>query len=576
MSLTGALHIGRSALIASQIGVQVTGNNIANVSTPGYSRGVARLTGIAGQGDGRLSVGRGVQVSDVQRQIDMALQGRIWAGVSSEAASGQVFSTLSQLETILGELGENDLSSEMSAFFSSWSEAANGRRSPALVIQQGVRLADFVRSRRDDLSRLRSQSDRQLGAAVERADQLLTQVADLNRRIADAEVGGVVAGALRDQRDQLVTELAQFADVSTIERGGQLDVLIGSAPVVLGATSRGLMIRRETVGDETRVLVASRADGQVLDVREGQIGALLSGRDRAIDRTIADLDRLAASLIFEVNRLHSTGANASRLSSASGTLGIPSADRTRAINDPANTAFASLPFRAVNGGFTVDVRDKATGAVTTVRIEVDLDGLNNAQQPGTGDDTTPEQIRAALDAIPGLSATFAPDGSLRVDADSGLDFSFRDDSSGVLAVLGVNAYFTGTSASDMGVRGELKADPGLLMLGRFDGTALIENGTALAIVGLQDRRLASLNDRTIKGAWNDAAQLVGSEAAGARSAALAATVVRESLDAQRAAVSGVNLDEEAINLLSFQRQYQGAARLISTADEMFQTLIGLV
>lgn len=576
MSLTGTLHIGRSALVASQIGVQVTGNNIANVSTPGYSRHVARLSALAGQGDGRLYVGRGVQVSDVQRQVDMALQGRIWAGVSSEAASGQVFSTLSQLETILGELGENDLSSELGAFFSSWSEAANGRRSPALVIQQGVRLADFVKGRRDELTRLRSQSDRQLGAAVERADQLLTQVADLNRRISDAEVGGVVAGALRDQRDQLITELAQYADVSTIERGGQLDVLIGSTPVVLGATSRGLMVRRETVGSEVRVQVASRTDGQVLDVREGQLGALLSGRDQAIDRTIADLDRLAANLIFEVNRIHSTGANASRLTSASGTLAIPAGDRARAINDPGNAAFASLPFRAVNGGFAVDVRDKNTGAITTVRIEVDLDGLTNAHLPGTGDDTTPEQIRAALDAIPGLTATFSADGRLQVNADSGLDFSFRDDSSGVLAVLGVNAYFTGTSAGDIGVRDGLKTDPGLLMLGRFDGTTLVENGTSLAIVALQDKRLAGLNDRTLGAMWNDTAQLVGSETAGARSATIAATVVRESLDAQRAAVSGVNLDEEAINLLSFQRQYQGAARLISTADQMFQTLISLV
>ncbi len=576
MSLTGALHIGRSALVASQIGVQVTGNNIANVATPGYSRHVVRLTGIAGQSDGRLYVGRGVQVSDVQRQVDMALQGRIWAGVSSEASSGQVHATLSQLETILGELGENDLSSELSAFFGSWSEAANGRRSPALVVQQGVRLADFVRGRREELSRLRSQSDRQLGAAAEQADRLLEQIAELNRRIADAEVGGVVAGALRDQRDQMITELARFADVSTVERGGQIDVLIGSTPVVLGATSRGLTVRRETVDGGSIIRLATRVDGQTIDVREGQLGALLSGRDGAIDRTIADLDRLAANLIFEVNRIHSTGANASRLTSASGTLSIPAADRARALNDPANATFASLPFRAVNGGFTVDVRDKNTGAITSVRIEVDLDGINNSGQAGTGDDTTPEQIRAALDGVPGLSASFGPDGRLRVTADAGLDFSFRDDSSGVLAVLGVNAYFTGKDAGDIGVRDDLKTEPGLLMLGRFDGTTLIENAAALAVVELQDRRLAALNDRTLKGMWNDTVQRVGSETAAARSSAFAAAIVRESLDAQRAAVSGVNLDEEAINLMSFQRQYQGAARLISVTDQMFQTLISLV
>jgi flagellar hook-associated protein 1 FlgK len=576
VSLTAAFQIGRSALVASQIGVQVTGNNIANVGTPGFSRQIANLNPLAGQAQGRLYLGRGVQVSDIQRQIDTALQGRLWSGVSAEASAGQTFQTLSQLEATLGELSGNDLSSELSAFFTGWSEAANGRRAPGLVVQQGARLADFIRARRDDMDKLRQQTDRQLGAAVERADRLLAEIAELNRRIADAEVGGSTASPLRDQRDNAITELSQYVDVTTVQRGGQIDVLVGSTPVVLGGDSRGLEVRRETVDGLVQIRVAARADGQELDIRAGQVGALLSGRDRTIDRTIADLDRAASQLIFEVNKLHSVGANASRLSSATGTLAIASGDRTRAINDPANASFAALPFAASNGGFTVDVRDKATGAITTVRVNVDLDGLTAAGAAGTGDDTTPEQIRAALDGVPGLNASFGADGKLQVAAEQGFDFSFRDDSSGVLAVMGVNAYFTGRNSTDIAIRADLSADPSRLMLGAFNGTTLVENATALGIVALQDKRLAALGDRSIRAAWNDTAQAIGSEVSGARSAAQSASVVRENLEAQRAAVSGVNMDEEAMNLLSFQRQYQGAARVITTADEMLQTLINLI
>jgi flagellar hook-associated protein 1 FlgK len=207
---------------------------------------------------------------------------------------------------------------------------------------------------------------------------------------------------------------------------------------------------------------------------------------------------------------------------------------------------------------------------------VDLNGLTNAGLPGTGDDTTAEGIRAAIDAVSGLSASFDAEGKLVIEADEGLEFSFADDTSGALAVLGVNAYFTGTNGTDIEVRGDLERNPSLLARGRDTASGFVENGTALAINGLQTQKISTLSDRSITEAWRDASQLVGNRTATAKSRAEASAVVTESLSAQRAAVSGVSLDEEAVNLINYQRQYQGAARLISIADELTQTLLNLV
>jgi flagellar hook-associated protein 1 len=578
VSLSAAFNIGRSALTASQLAVQVAGNNMANAATPGYSRQIARLAPVRGGNSiSGLSPGSGVMVTGVQRQLDAAVEARLRAATADTAFANTRSSILSQVEDTLGELGENDLSSNLSAFFRTWSERANQTRSSTSVVQQGEQLAGFIRRLRSDLTAQRRQIDDQLGAGVGRANQLLRSIADLNGQVAQAEVGENPANAIRDQRDQAIRELSELMDVSVVDRGREgVDVLAGSVPVVLGATARSLTIRRDTENGATQVSIAIAQDNTRLSVTSGSMGGLLSQRTAAIDSVVSRLDSLSSQMIFEVNRLHSTGATAAGLRTTGGTLAIAAGDRTRAINDASNVSFAALPFRAVNGGFEVHVRHDASATAQTVRINVDLDGITNAGAPGTGDDTTAEQIRAALAAVPGLSASFTSDGRLVVEAAEGYTFNFANDTSGVLAVMGVNSYFTGTSASDIAVRSDLVTNSENLCAGRLINGNLVANGTALEMAGLQDRSLAALSGRSLSGLWRDTMQQVGADAASATSRAQSALIVSDALEAQRAAISGVSLDEESINLLESQRQYQAAARLISVAQEMTATLMELL
>lgn len=576
MGLTSSLQIGNSALNAAQLAIQVTGNNLANAATPGYSRQVAFLEPNRPDGGGRFQVGTGVRISSIRRQIDEALQARLWSGVSQQAAAQQQSSIMGQIESVLGELGDNDLSSQFSRFFGTWSERANLTQSSAVVIQQGQQLADFIRQMRRELTGQRDQIDRQVGVQVERANGILEKIAQLNGTISTAETSGGQAGSLRDQRDALITELSQYMDVSAVEQeNGSVNILVGSTPVVLGSRSRGVELRRQTVGDSIRVSVHVKEDGEGLSIRSGQIGASLADRTATVDRTIGTLDRITSALIFEVNKLHATSTNAQWLTGTSATLGLPAGDRTRALNDPANGVLSSLPFQAVSGGFTVNVKS-ATGATQAVRINIDLDGIDSTGAPGFGDDTSLESIASQLDAIDGVRASIGADGRLKIDAESGFTFALSDDSSGVLGVLGVNAFFTGTDGTDIGVRADLKTTPSNLMVGRLVNGEFVENAGALEIARLQDASLSMLSGQSISRSWLDAAQSLGVQADAAKNRAEAATMVRESLEAQRAAVSGVSIDEESVNLLIFQRQYQGAARFIATVDEMTRTLISLL
>lgn len=580
MGLTSALQIGRSALSASQVAIQVTGNNFANAATPGYSRQLLSLNPIADARQGSYFVGRGVEIGGIRRQVDSALQARLWSGLSDESAAGTNLQTLSQLESTINELTDNDLSSEFSRFYDAWSELANspnreGARS--LVVNQGRTLASSIRALRSDLSAIRTQVDNQLSSAVSSANDLLQQVADVNSAIVQAEAGTSVSNSLRDQRDELIGQLSKFIDVSTVEQpSGVIDVLVGSTPVVLAGQNRGIELVKTTVGNELRVSVNVKQDATELSIRSGSVGALLGQRTSAIDSTIGKLDKVASELVFQVNRVHSQGFGSTGITSVTGTRGAALGDTGLALNDPNNLSFARLPFAASNGGFVVTLKNKATGAEQTVRVDVDLDGLDASGAPGFGNDTSVASLASDLDGIANLSARVNADGTLRIDADPGFEVRFGEDTSGVLAVLGVNTYFTGKDALDIDVRAELVSTPGLLATGGFKDGQPVDNLTSLSVAGLRDASNTALGGKSISGSWIDAAQSVGQSAAAASNRADASKLVRENLESQRSAVSGVSLDEESINLLAFQRQYQGAARFISAVDELTQTLLSII
>ncbi|MCB9844891.1 MAG: flagellar hook-associated protein FlgK [Phycisphaeraceae bacterium] len=578
MGLTQALQIGRSALTAAQAGVQVSSNNLANLATPGYSRQVARLVPIRGVRESTsFYAGRGVALASIQRQVSEALQSRLRTGVSEESYAGTLRDLYSTVEVSLNELTGADLSSELNAFFGAWSERANLTESSAVVVQQGQQLAGFLQRLSGDLRTTRDQIDRDLAGAVSRANQLIGEIGELNRQVVSAELGSATANDLRDQRDMRLEELSQLIDIDAVEQtNGAVNVLVGSNPVVLDGITRELTLSIRSVEGELRATVSAGQNQRELRVTSGRIGALLDSRDQAVDGTLEQLDRLSSQLIFQVNRLHATGTNATGLSSTRATLAFATANRDLALNHPGNRALTDLPFAPANGGFYVHVTHAASGHTDIVRVDIDLDGIRADGTEGFDDDTSLSSLTASLNAIDGLSASIDAEGRLRVNGDEGYTFAFADDSSDVLATLGVNSYFTGKSASDIAVRDDLALEPSRLATGRIVEGEFVENATALGIVALQDSPITALGGLSFREHWQTTVQGVAGAAASSNGRADAASLVRQSLDSQRLAISGVSVDEESLNLLNFQRQYQGAARVITVADELLQTLLSII
>ncbi len=563
MSLNGALQIGRSALVASQTAMQVAGNNMANAATEGYHRRSVHLTPSRDELAVRNAfVGTGVSLLQIRREFDSALQSRFRDASSREQGSLIDQRFLTQIESLQNELTGNDVSSALSEFFNAFSELANtpdDQAIRALVIEQGRSLAGRIANLRAEYTNVMDAVDRSLSTSVTEADRLLDDIADINIRITQVEKGEAQANALRDERDQLVDQLSEYLEVSTIEQAnGAVDVFVGSIPVVLAGVSRGIELRTKSVDGVLEQSIRVSADGTTLSVNSGRIGGLMRQREETVQPAIDDLNGFAAQLIFQVNKVHSQGQGRVGHAAITGTYGVN--DSTANLNSLA----AGLPFSIANGSFFIHVTHVASGQRSTYQIGVDgnadsLDDLINRINVTVG--------------VPNVTAATGLNNVLTLTADGGHQMSFSDDTSGALAALGVNTFFTGEVASDIDVNAAVSGNLSLLAAG--SGHVPGSNGTAVALAELQDVPLADLGDRSIRDFWHDKVNTLAVATTAANDAAETTRLVSESLTAQIAAVSGVSIDEESINLLTFQRQFQAAARFISVIDEAIQTLLAM-
>lgn len=572
MGLIGSLQVGRTGLLAAQTALQVTGQNLANLATEGYHRQTISLVPERSQEIGTgLFLGRGVKINSITRVIDEALEARLRGSISDQSAAQVRQALLGRIEAVENEFTGTDLSTALGDFFNAFSQLSNNPQDVSLrtlVVEQANSLTGFINDLDAELGKVQFQTISQTDLAIESANDLLTRIASLNTQIAVQSRGTGGAPGLRDQRDVLLSELSQFIDISTVEQAsGSVDVFVGSLPIILNNRSRGIELQKELVDGETVTKVVVSADKSPLDIQSGELGALVQFKGQDIQDAIDAIDDLSSQLIFQVNRIHSQGQGLELHDSVIGEQVV--ADPSVVLTD----ATTLLPIAPEHGSFQIHVVQKSTGQIITSTINVDLDGVNPAG------DTTLTSLAADIDAAASISAVVTPDGRLQITADSSdFQLSFSDDTSGALAALGINTFFTGKDAYDIAVSDLVSSDPRFIAAASSsaDGKNAGDNSNALALAGLRDLALNELNGMSVTQHWNRHVEDFAVRQGQARQTFQATTVIREGLATQQQSISGVNADEESIDLIQFQRAFQASARLLTVIDEMLETLIASV
>ena len=565
MSLFGIMQLSSNALNAASLGMQVTGNNIANANTPDYIRQrLVQTPALPYRKDGVI-LGLGVKVEGVQEIIDKFLDERMRAATSDVASSDAQADAFSKLEAAINELGDRDISTQLTSFFGSLNDVLNQPESVAMrniAVQKAQALTESIQRLDSQVRSLHQDVNQQIVATADDINGLLEDIAKLNVQIVQIEEGGVSnsdAVGLRDRRTGDLAKLSEITNIKTIEQPtGDVTVYSGGDYLVaLGDWRKVKAVTTVTDGLQVSQIRIEATDSPLAD-GGGRLSGLTAARDNILGGFLAGLDNVTKTLINEFNKVYSGGQ---------GLTGYSQLTSDRAVSDAtAVLDAAGLPFTPVNGQFQVHVYNTQSGERKTTDVLVDLNGLDA--------DMTLSDLAAQLDAIDGIAASVTADGNLQITSDSPqTTFAFANDTSGALAALGLNTFFTGSRAMDIGVSQVVESDPGKLAV----------SSGGLAEDSLNGERLAELLTTPLptQGGASLASiyeRLTGDVATGSQAASAAADGFRhfqQTLESQHMAVSGVNIDEEAMRMLEYQRAFQASAKVIATVNEMLQTLLDL-
>ena len=364
-STFGGLETTLRAIQAQRLALDLTGHNIANTDTPGYSRQVARTSAtdpycvptmnrntIAGQ------IGTGVETDMIERMRDEFLDRQIQYENSALGWWTTRQSGLEQLEVILQEPSETGLAAQLNDFWSKLQELANRPydvtvRTP--VLETAITLSDTIRHTYNQLENYQEDLDKEARILVDRVNSLATQIAQLNKEIVQVTGVGQNPNDLLDERELLVQELAEITniDVQTNELDS-MTISIGGTLLVSG-DSAYLLTTNDNPANKGFADIVTTINGGTVNVSKGKLGGALEMRDNDLNYYLNSLDNFASTLINEFNTVHRGGYDLDRITGVDFFSGTGAADIRVEITDPRGIAASDIDNTEGNGENAIDL-----------------------------------------------------------------------------------------------------------------------------------------------------------------------------------------------------------------------------
>jgi flagellar hook-associated protein 1 FlgK len=539
LSLFGLFDIAKSTIFASQAALSVTSNNIANVNTPGFSRREALFAVASPVVLGGNLLGSGVTVSGIKRYYDSFVQTQLWEQYQNYGKSYALDQTLSQVEQVFNEANSIGLSAPLTDFFNAWQEVATnpeGFAERSVLLQKANALVSVAKQMELGITDTLKNMNESIDTMVDRINTIASDIATINSKIVQVEAGSQTESAhdLRDQRDTLLNELSNLVDFNSYEdKNGSITVTVGMRNLVSGETTNILSTKTNEDGDKELYL-----DGINIteNVQKGQLGGFFSVRDNIRTNSLNGLQRLIASLVKETNILHRGGYGLDvttgndfftplQLSMKDFSSG---ADMTANITDPAQLTLDeyNIQFDSANNYY---VYDKQTGTLVT-------------------------------------SGTYA----------SGNPISFDGIELTITGAITSNDEFTVSPLTDVIKNfGVEITDQQKIAAASSDTTLPGDNSNALLIVQLSQNTITDLGGATFSSYYGGLVSTIGSLSEAASDSLTFDNNLLSELNSKRESISGVSLDEEAVNLIKFQRSFEAGAKMIQVTDELLQTLLNL-
>jgi flagellar hook-associated protein 1 FlgK len=294
-------------LRAQQQALEITGHNIANANTPGYTRESATLAASAPLqvAPGQL-MGTGVDVTGYQRVRDTFLDVQLRAQTMLQGSSQATEDYLGQIEGVINEPSDTGLNSLLGQYWGAWQDVSNSPEDTATrqaLIEASKNLADGFNSTASQLTTIESQTGQDAQLTVDQINADGTTLRDLNQAIYNAQAVGDTANDLLDQRDQVLDELSGLGSLSVTDNGdGTLDVKIDNVTLVKSKTAYTLSESAGTLSNDMPT-----PETATVGATAGKLGALIALRDTTIPSYLTKLNTVASTLITQTNALQQAG-----------------------------------------------------------------------------------------------------------------------------------------------------------------------------------------------------------------------------------------------------------------------------
>ena len=564
------LDIGASALRAAQQQLDTAAHNVANASTPGYSRQVVSLvesppytlpsldrSGLPGQ------IGSGVTVAAITRVRDAFLDQQVQAQSSLQAGWNARQQQLAKVEAVFPEPSDSGLGSTISQYYSAWQDVAADPTSTSArtaLTEQASSLAMQMNSDSTQLGMVASGIDAQVKQQVTTVNDLATQIATLNGQIQRVTVTGENPNDLLDQREQLLEQLSAIVPASEMtQKDGTTTVEIGGTDLVSGVTARQMVAQTNGSGHA----VPTWSDGSAVDLPSGEMKSLLDVRDVDVAGYRSQLDALAQGIADSTNALLQRGVDANG-----------NAGQALFTYYPGNAAATLTVNPAVAANPALIAASASANTPGDGSVAGQIADLQNARSYSAG--------VAGTDVVGGMDLTTNTTARLmNVATDTAVAQTYTFSGTGnSLTLTGADGSHQTITVADMAVGDTqvLNFDQLCIKLtvsSASSAKAAADLTTDLTTAGHNTVVAASLYSpaQTTADFYASLVGRIGSASSQAGEMAQNQQLVVDQLTTQVQQVSGVSLDEEATNMLRFQRAYQAAARVITTMDQMLDTLI---
>lgn len=551
--ISRVLYTAKEALLSNLTAINVTGANIANVNTPGYSRLRPMFESVGTKDPSSAQEQIGVRIADVERIYDKFLESQI---VSQQSSVGNYTAQQDLLNSVEGILNENNgggVNDALSEFLNAWGNlsvdpSSNSKRD--MVVSTGQNLAYVFNQRAEGLENIQTAANDNVADTVSTLNTDLQQMADYNQIIVSAESSGASASSVRDQRGELLKKISGMIDINYIEKSdGSLYITLptNGKALVEGVNSWELQVKRNPDNNNLYDIVFTEDPSQAINdqITGGKLAGLLEVRDNAIPSYLNQLNQTASSIINKVNELHTAGFDQD---GNPGKLFFESTADAKYMQVSADIVADS---RKIAASATLNADGDNATSITAIQsdqmyasIEMGTSShrvtgeINNIGQTYKNSDTI--TLTRGLTSLPSdwtvsnggyssMSVLTADDRTVKLD--------LNNDNKADITLNLADAWNNGDTIT--------------FKLTKSDSTTNIDGYFDTFIAGMgQDIDNAS------------------------QSLTSATTILNQQTD-QKEQLSGVSLDEEMMNLIKYQMAYGAAGRMTKTVNELMDILINL-